>query len=202
MKKILFFDVVAPYEYNYEIVKKKGLGASESYLLDVANELKSNFDIDITTKNVRYSYQQNDIVFKKLSPDEWQKDYDTIIIQRSSKNLKFLKKLYPKANFIIWLHDFFESSEYAEMPMKSLQYVVDNVKFICVSQWAMENFKVNMKLRKIVGLDIDYNHFFIKKPKIKKNIVVDKYKLCFMSAGHKGLEQTLKVFEFFIPAKQ
>jgi len=53
-KKILFFDAVAPYEYNFDILNKKGLGASESYLLAVANELKKNFDVDIAGSKVRY----------------------------------------------------------------------------------------------------------------------------------------------------
>jgi len=194
----MFFDIVAPYEYNYEIIKKKGLGASESYLLAVANELKKTFDIDIVTKKVRYNYEQNDIVFKKCSPEDWSANYHTIIIQRSAKNLSFLKKIYPKANFIIWLHDFFEASEYAEMPIDELQYVIDNAKLICVSEWAMKNFEVNLKLRKIKNVNIDFNYFFINKPKFPKNYInkVDNYKLCFMSAGHKGLEQTLRVFEY------
>ena len=70
MKKVLFFDAVAPYEYNFDILEKKGLVASESYLLSVANELKRHFDIDISTANVRYNYSQNDIVFKKLDIKE------------------------------------------------------------------------------------------------------------------------------------
>ena len=65
MKKLLFFDAVAPYEYNFEILEKKGLGASESYLISVANELKAHYDVDIATASVRYNYTQNDIVFKQ-----------------------------------------------------------------------------------------------------------------------------------------
>ena len=62
-KKILFFDAVAPYEYNFDILEKKGLGASESYLLSVANDLKKNFDVDISSAKVRYNYTQNDNLF-------------------------------------------------------------------------------------------------------------------------------------------
>ena len=54
MKKILFFDAVAPYEYNFSILENKGLGASESYLLSVADKLKSTFDVDISTSKVKY----------------------------------------------------------------------------------------------------------------------------------------------------
>ena len=96
VKKLLFFDAIAPYEYNFDILEKKGLGASESYLLSVANELKRLFDIDISKANVRYNYSQNDIVFKKLDIKELDKDYDTIIIQRNPQNLKILQKHYPK----------------------------------------------------------------------------------------------------------
>ena len=195
MKKILFFDSTAPYEYNYEIIKSKGLGASESYLLSVANELKSHADVDITTKYVRYNYTQNDIVFKQLTPDEWSQNYHTIIIQRDPTNLKFLKRVYPNSRFIIWLHDFYESSFWANLSKNDLQYIIDNAKLICVSEWHKNNFKTNLELRKIENINIDYNHFFIEDPKIPKDLKVDKYKLSFMSAGHKGLEFTLRIFE-------
>jgi glycosyltransferase involved in cell wall biosynthesis len=192
--KILFFDSIAPYEYNYDILKKKGLGASESYLLSVAKELKKYCDIDITSQYNRYNYTQNDIVFKQLDEKSLGKNYDTIIIQRDPTNLMYLKKLYPKAKFIIWLHDFYESSIWGKIPAEKLQIIINNAKLICVSKWHKKNFETNLKLRKIKNINIDYNHFFIESPKFN-SIKVDKYKLCFMSAGHKGLEFTLRIFE-------
>ena len=197
MKKVLFFDAVAPYEYNFDILEKKGLGASESYLLSVANELKRHFDIYISTANVRYNYSQNDIVFKKLDIKELDKDYDTIIIQRNPQNLKILQKHYPKTKFLIWLHDFYESSIWASLPTHDLQYIIDNTTLLCVSNWHKENFLINLKLRKINNVKIEFIHFFIedKKEISKLPIDYDKNKLCFFSAGHKGLEFTLRIFE-------
>ena len=93
VKKLLFFDAIAPYEYNFDILEKKGLGASESYLLSVASELKKNFDVDIATAKVRYNYVQNDVVFKKLDLKNLSDNYDTIIIQRNPQNLKVLKNI-------------------------------------------------------------------------------------------------------------
>ena len=200
-KKILFFDAVAPYEYNFDILDKKGLGASESYLLAVANELKKTFDVDICTKKVRYNYTQNDIVFKRLDLESLKVDslynYDTIFIQRNPQALKILKNHYPKAKFYIWLHDFFESSIWSKFKKHELQYIVDNATLLCVSEWHMNNFKVNLHLRGINLVKIDFIHFFIDDNKkiSELNIPVDKNKLCFFSAGHKGLEFTLRIFE-------
>ena len=195
-KKVLFFDAVAPYEYNFDILQKKGLGASESYLLAVANNLKKNFDVDISTTKVRYNYTQNDIVFKKLSLDSLDKKYDTIIIQRNPQNLRTLKSKYPKAKIIIWLHDFFESSIWGSLPTHDLQYIADNTTLLCVSKWHKNNFEINLKLRGVKNPKIKYIHFFIedKKNISNLNIPVDKNKLCFFSAGHKGLEFTIKIF--------
>jgi len=197
MKKILFFDAVAPYEYNFEILNTKGLGASESYLLSVANELKKNFDVDISTASVRYNYTQNDIVFKKLSIDNLASNYDTIIIQRDPQNLRAIKRKYPKAKIIIWLHDFFESSIWGSLPTHDLQYICDNATLVCVSDWHKNNFIVNLDLRKVNNYKVEFNHFFIEDKKGIANLPIsyDKNKLCFFSAGHKGLEFTLRIFE-------
>lgn len=199
-KKILFFDAVAPYEYNFDILNKKGLGASESYLLAVANELKKNFDVDIAGSKVRYNYTQNDIVFKQLSLDALDDNYNTIIIQRNPNNLKVLKNKYPKAKFIIWLHDFYESSIWASISNHDLQYIIDNAQLICVSNWHKQNYLINFKYRKIKNPKVDFIHFFIED---KKNIAelpidYDKNKLCFFSAGHKGLEFTLGIYEHLV----
>ena len=196
-KKLLFFDAVAPYEYNFDILEKKGLGASESYLLAVANDLKKNFDVDIAGAKVRYNYTQNDIVFKKLTLDSLDDNYNTIIIQRNPQNLRTLKNKYPKAKFIIWLHDFFESSIWGSLPNHDLQYIIDNATLLCVSNWHKENFLINLKLRKIKNPNVKYIHFFIedKKGIADLPLAYDKNKLCFFSASHKGLEFTLRIFE-------
>ena len=196
-KKILFFDAVAPYEYNFDILEKKGLGASESYLLSVANNLKKNFDVDISSAKVRYNYTQNDIVFKQLTLDSLDDNYHTIIIQRNPQNLKTLKSKYPKANFIIWLHDFFESSIWGSLANHDLQYIVDNTTLLCVSNWHKENFLINLKLRKIKNANVKFIHFFIedKNGIADLNIQLDKNKFCFFSAGHKGLDFSLRIFE-------
>ena len=199
-KKILFFDAVAPYEYNFDILNKKGLGASESYLLAVANELKKNFDVDIAGSKVKYNYTQNDIVFKQLSLDALDDNYNTIIIQRNPNNLKVLKNKYPKAKFIIWLHDFYESSIWASISNHDLQYIIDNAQLICVSNWHKQNYLINFKYRKIKNPKVDFIHFFIedKKKIAELPIDYDKNKLCFFSAGHKGLEFTLGIYEHLV----
>ena len=66
----------------------------------------------------------------------------------------YLKKLYPDAKFIIWLHDFFESSIWAKIPPEGLQDIVDNSKLICVSNWHKKNFEINLNLRKIKNHDL------------------------------------------------
>ena len=136
-------------------------------------------------------------MFKKLSLENLSDNYNTIIIQRNPQNLKTLKTKHPKANFIIWLHDFFESSIWGSLTTHDLQYIVDNVTLLCVSEWHKNNFITNLKLRKIKNIKIKFIHFFIEdKNNISESPVdYNKNKLCFFSAGHKGLEFTLRVFE-------
>tara|TARA_R100000231_G_scaffold33800_1_gene29674 strand:+ start:1351 stop:2382 length:1032 start_codon:yes stop_codon:yes gene_type:complete len=197
MKKILFFDSVAPYEYNFNILDEKGIGASESYLLHIANELKKKFEVEIATQFVKYNHIQKDIVFKKLQKKELSDHYDIIIIQRNPQNVRQLKELYPKAKIFIWLHDFFESSVWTTFNTNDLEYILKNSTLICVSNWHKKNYAINFKLRKIKNSKIEFINFFIPDHNDIKNenIDYDKNKLCFFSAGHKGLEFSVEIFK-------
>jgi len=195
MKKILFIDRVAPYFYDYSLLNSKGIGASESYMLYLCEELINDYDITISQGKRQTIISENNITFIPSGYSYLESDYDIIIFQRVPYGLREIKEKYPKAKLLVWLHDFFESSFWAKMSNEELQFISDNVKFICVSDWQKENYKINLDLRKIKNYNIDYNHFFIPYPKLTKEIPFDKNKLCFFSAGHKGLEFTLKVFE-------
>ena len=197
-KKILFFDTVAPYEYNFDIINKSGLGASESYLLSLANELKKNFDVDIAGVKTNSNYIQNDIRFRHTSKLE--DNYDTIIIQRKPEYLRALKFKYPNAKFIIWLHDLYERSPWPYIPNDELQYIVDNSQIICVSDWQKQEYLSNFESKRIKNINIDFIHFFIDDENDVSNspIDYDKNKLSFFSGGHKGLRFTLQTFEYLL----
>ena len=195
MKNILIIDRVAPYSYDYSMLNKQGLGASESYMLYIFKELSKEMNITISQQRRNDIVEQNNVKFIPSGYTYMSGDYDTIIFQRIPYGIKEIAQKYPNAKLVIYLHDFFEGSQWAEMSNVELQYICDNVNLLCVSEWHKENFTINLDLRKIKNYNVDYNHFFIPQPRILNEIPFDKNKLCFFSAGHKGLEFTLRVFE-------
>ena len=195
MKNILIIDRVAPYSYDYSMLNNKGLGASESYMLYIFEQLSKEMNITISQQRRNNIVKENNIKFIPSGYAYLGSDYDTIIFQRIPYGLKEIKEKYPNAKLIIWLHDFFEGSQWAEMKKEELEFICDNATLLCVSQWHKENFSINLDLRKIKNYKIDFNHFFIPPPKIMNEIPFDKNKLCFFSAAHKGLDFTLRVFE-------
>ena len=195
MKNILIIDRVAPYSYDYSMLNKQGLGASESYMLYIFKELSKEMNITISQQRRNDIVEQNNVKFIPSGYTYMSGDYDTIIFQRIPYGVKEIAQKYPNAKLVVYLHDFFEGSQWAEMSNVELQYICDNVNLLCVSEWHKENFTINLDLRKIKNYNVDYNHFFIPQPRILNEIPFDKNKLCFFSAGHKGLEFTLRVFE-------
>tara|TARA_R100000808_G_C2133617_1_gene142311 strand:+ start:152 stop:1183 length:1032 start_codon:yes stop_codon:yes gene_type:complete len=195
MKNILLIDRVAPYSYDYTMLNEKGLGASESYMLYIFKELQKDMNITISQQRRNNIVKENNIKFIPSGYTYLEENYDTIIFQRIPYGLKEIKQKYPNAKLIIWLHDFFEGSQWAEMSKEELEFICNNATLLCVSEWHEENFDINLELRKIKNYNIDFVHFFIPQPKIMNEIPFDKNKLCFFSAGHKGLDFTLRVFE-------
>lgn len=202
MKNILFVDGVAPFKYDFEIVKEKGIGASEGYLLHLANELKPYYNITISQRKYEKGDERvnNGVYFIPLDKKviENSGHYDIIIVQRQHFLIKELKELYPNAKIIVWLHDFFEGSCYSSMEKNELQDIFASALFVCVSKWQMNNYLTNLKLRKaeVKEENFTYNNFFIPIPKIENKMPYDKNKLVYFSAGHKGFDFSFFAFKF------
>ena len=192
-QKILFIDPVAPYEYNPYITNTKGIGASEQYLMFIAEELAKNHDVYIAQKHILEVKEMLGVNYIPFSQVEEEKYFDTIIIQRHPFLMGELKRKFPKARIMIFMHDFFESSVWGSLSKKELSEIANNVEFICVSKWAKRNLEVNFLERGIKNAKIHWNYFFIPIPNFTP-IEYDRNKLCFFSAGHKGLDLTIKVF--------
>ena len=202
MKNILFLDGVSPYKYDFNIIKTKGIGASEGYLLYLAEQLvQENNNVVISQKHYQVGEEntQKGVVFLPFNTELIKEygEYDTIIIQRHPYLIHEVKRIFPKSKIIVWLHDFFEGSVYAQMNKEELKEFFTLATFVCVSNWHRNNFYINLKLRgiKYSEINITYNHFFIPEPEIKNKLPYDKNKLCFFSAGHKGFDFTLKTFK-------
>ena len=126
-KTIYVIDPVCPQSYDFEVLKKDGLGASESYLLFWINDLLGDNKIHLEnteiiffqahrkkTDSILYKENNNKLTFSGLeSVLEYEHlDPQTIILQRDPRLYDYCKRIYPEANLILYCHDFFEGSPF------------------------------------------------------------------------------------------
>ena len=209
MKQVLFLDFSNPEPYSFYSLSQKGSGASESYLLYTANALVQYLNCKVFVIQQRLDtifYNNLSILpYGELENPNYHnpKDIDVVVVQRNPNLISFVKKTYPNAKIILWLHDFYESTPFPELTNKYIleEVLLDNVLIVCQSEWAKKNMSYKFEQRGLPVDNITYNYFYVHAdPYEFKKITYSKTKynknqLCFFSAKHKGLEQAINVFK-------
>ena len=192
---LLIIDKETPQPYDSDFLDKNPCGASESYLHNLAVHLAKvhkvffiqNKRTDLQLKNnIRYlpeNYNLNDL------------NVDNVLLQRNLKFYPLVKDVFPKANIICWLHDFYETVCFENMNKEDYE---KDIQFVCVSDWHKNNIKSNF-IKEGIKLKnkIKVIYHLIDSPKEKDylNNTFNKNKICFFSSHFKGLENSYKLFK-------
>jgi glycosyltransferase involved in cell wall biosynthesis len=193
---ILIVDNNNPTKYDSEILSTNPSGASESYLNMLA--------VELAKKDKVYFIQRHRKEFKVLNRIRYlPEDYDirqlsnieNVILQRNLKSYENISYVFPKANVICWLHDFFETK--ANQNLNITHYESD-ITFVCLTNWHKNNIKLGylnsgIKLKNKIEI---IPHFISCKNEISlKTNMYDRDKVCFFSSGVKGLESSYRLFK-------
>lgn len=192
---LLILDLETPQPYDSEFLDKNPSGASESYLHNLAVHLAKVHKIFFLQKGRKELLLKNNI---RYLPDNYNLEdlkVDNVLLQRNLKIYSYIKNIFPKANIMCWLHDFFETQNFAEMDNNDYS---KDVKFICVSEWHKKNIQTNFIKQGIkLKNKIEVIYHLIDSPKEKDYLGnrFDKNKITFFSSHFKGLENSYKLFK-------
>ena len=212
-KTIYVIDPVCPQSYDFEVLKKDGLGASESYLLFWINDLLGDNKIHLEnteiiffqahrkkTDSILYKENNNKLTFSGLeSVLEYEHlDPQSIILQRDPRLYDYCKRIYPEANLILYCHDFFEGSPFQKCKKEELEkyfHATHGFKFVFVSEWQKNNYLENLKL-----LNVETEHIYMSVSVNTKMEVIYFYfpdNLKKLKKQHKKIERDLFKIGYF-----
>lgn len=182
--KVLFVDMAASKPYTMNTLRSYAMGGTEATVLRVAGGLaKEGFEVflfegcdanraELTVDGVRHI------------PDTAMPDVDVCIHLRTALFIEGFKELYPKARHIVWLHDIVTEPE---------PELVNADEVVCVSHWHLQQTceawpaePAEFKARFI------YNPVVVGGAKRHEKV---PGRLGFFSSPHKGLKQTVELFQ-------
>lgn len=191
MRTILFIDSVAYKPYNYSTLANEPLGGSEATLLRVARLLARHGDRVYVLSQAEP--HETDFGVRFISPTCQIFNPTHVVHFRTARLLPNMQAAYPYARHLVWhqdlggIHTKPELELYAQCPDTRLVFVSNYHK----QQFIDRGVNPFTKEFKHGGLNVCYN-LVEAQP---QGLTVDYNKLIFPSSPHKGLKQTVHLFE-------
>lgn len=199
--RIHFLDTVCYKPYDGNALKIEPLGGAEAAVIRVAEGLAQRPEVE----QIRV-FQHNRMVATGERPryvgpnDDPGEDPTHIVVLRTPVYVGQLRERFPNAKIYLWSHDLYFGSEWLEW---FRQILAARIVPISVSAWHRQQM---VALAASLGIQAPMPGRFIYNP-IDDDLgpdgtPCDADKLVFFSSPHKGLANTLKVFQQFqdIPA--
>jgi len=197
---ILFYDPLTPWAYSKKIFQKQSLGGTEATVLRIAEGLAPYHAISITQAYRQEPLQEENIHYLPLEQAHGLTP-DVVVLLRSHLHLLEVGKRYRNARLFFWIHNT-PSNALFRHKRTLAQY---HYQIIAVSHYQRE-----LAEKKLLG---KWWQRLLKDKRLTDNIPVhilynpiaddlqpdttpwDKNKLLFLSSPHKGLAETLKLFQ-------
>jgi glycosyltransferase involved in cell wall biosynthesis len=195
MHRILFIDPFCPKTYDGVTLLTVPQGGTESTVTRLAEALASKGCVVRVTQHNREEKGTHNGV--EYTPFKQNDDFNPthIIAMRDARMLNTSSKQWPRAKNYVWYHDMFQPGNAFSEQAEAL--IANQAIAITVSEWHRDEFYMNARANgyggRVVARRI-YNPIGDLKPDATP---VDENKFLFFSSPHKGLADTVKLFERF-----
>jgi glycosyltransferase involved in cell wall biosynthesis len=186
MSALLFFDPLCQRPYDTRALQREAMGGTESSLTRIADALDA-----LVVQHNRTE------TFGRYRPPTPMAGIKTVVINRDSRALPLVRRLYPGAQIFLWVHDRMEpGSKRAHRLASTAEHLREmSVQIVCVSD--SQRQAVDATLRSI-HLDQRVRSCTIYNPVDDAlepdGSPVDASKLVFFSSPNKGLKFALDAF--------
>lgn len=202
--RILFYDPLTAFPYDAELMKKRGIGGTESSVIRVAEGLSRSHEVAVAQRareepavgNPRLRYVPLDFPTPfQASPPDW------VVVLRKHRSVPKLRTRFPDAALALWIHNW----QRAEVVIHRIGLAKSRCIVVAVSDAHRKatDRRINGVPAKLIGrlagdgqpipVQRIYNPVDIPTP--AEEFPVDPDKLLFFSTANKGLDQVLRTFQ-------
>lgn len=198
MKKLIFFDMTAPYAYDDKTLKTTGCGGTEATLIRIAEGLADTFDVTVCQKERVKDYKSKaGVKYVTLDKIETIKNPHAVINLRSAMALPFLREMFKDTKLLLWLHDL-EGTMGISSPLADALPILEETKALIVTVSSFHNTHIKEVLtarKKYPDIKMSYIYNPIDDKIVPNKTKYDKNKLLFLSSPHKGLDMVMSKFK-------
>lgn len=195
--ELLFLDTVCPTPYDCASLNKGRLGGTEATVIRVAENIPMLATVAQHNKAL-VTLSPNHVTYRSLQHKDFKDEWRGIVVLRDVKAAIALRKTFERhtGQFFIWMHDAIEPS-FAKWAPALIEL---DIQIICVSEWQkvrlLHVLKEGTNLTKYPKIHVIYNPV---APMLAPDMThIDEHKLVFFSSPHKGLLETLEIFQALV----
>jgi len=186
LNRTIFFDPCCPQPYDTRTLQNQAMGGSEATLARIADSLGA-----LVVQHNRTE------TWGRYGPPVPQPAIERVVVNRDSRALPMVRKLYPHARVYLWLHDRVEPRSRRARWLASTASLLRETAahIVCVSDFQRRG--VESTLRSIgvhdgVRASTIYNPVNVTLP--PGDAVIDPDTIVYFSSPNKGLKLALDVF--------
>lgn len=186
MSAVLFYDPVCARAYDSETLRREALGGTEATVVRIADAL-----------GAQVAQHNRARPSGRYVPPERDAGVGSVIVNRDSRALPLVRRLYPNARVFLWLHDRLRPGSRRARWLASTASLLRelDVRIICVSDTQRAAVEATLRWMRAGG-SIQARTIYnpIDDALQPDGSAVDERKLVFLSSPNKGLKFTLDAF--------
>jgi len=191
MYKIVIIDTICNKSYDSLVYGAEALGGSEATALRVAKMLSNTHAVALEQHNREAIREESHTL--RFTPLKTEQNADIVILMRVMDYYKEAKERFPRAKFVLWMHDWATDRSFPNPEEAKDLYK------LCVSEThknqVLDYFKYKYNYpERLFDYKIRYIHNLLES-NLPEIVPYNKHKLCFISSPHKGYMKTMRIFE-------
>jgi glycosyltransferase involved in cell wall biosynthesis len=193
--RIVLIDASCPSPYSSRDLVERALGGSEACVVNICDALaQQGYDVIVAQHNRKDAEQTtgaNYVPYEAL--DHIDRDPDYVICFRKPVIVELVRKHWSKSKVILWAHDFNQNDIVTNFDLlKSV-----DAKIYGVSRFhkTIMQDAILSQVKDIGGVRVGFIYNSIADDLVRDATPVNPKKLIFFSSPHKGLNNTLRVFD-------
>lgn len=194
MLPIYIVDYVSPYAYDLETLRSGSIGGTEGTVIRIAEKLGEKAPVIVFQHKREILVKSSHVTYSPIDLDHLHKPCQAILVLRDPEVAIRLRFFFKTTPIWVWLHDLVNIYF-----LKNMKLLADlDIGCIGVSDFHIRQLRELCRLDPDLGIPPKLKRIYnpIDDDLVRNDTEVDLDKLVFVSSFPKGLEHTIKGFEY------